>query len=399
MPYKAYYINDCAYCSFIRVNSRQSLQGFYYQDVTEKSCTSRFYYLQGFNFSSVWKGNFSITCEILSFRVHDICKHTQSLNVTYPSYSSISVIILDVCWQAITKWTIPFIPLGLVAMVINFLVMVTVASSKSLRNNVAMFFISNMAMGDFSQGLFLVSLTVTRQMMSANEYFEMTRSSHNPVCSSILTLFIIAQGISVLVGFLVVLERYLCIVYSMNPDIRITKTIAKRLIIGVWFLTMFVISLPFIFNMRLSIDEYSCIGVRSPNSKTRLSEYLGMVGVCIYCLVFILYVHIFFTVRKSSMNVGIQREGKLARRIMLVISSNLFFFLAPTILVFLFANYKTIKNRAVLYVVWNTVVYFCLGINSCVNPLLYAFRNEKFRIQLKKLLTIRLKAQAVAPAK
>jgi hypothetical protein len=291
------------------------------------------------------------------------------------------------CWQEINRWSLFEIPIGLVAMVINFTVMITVISSARLRKNVAMFFITNMAMGDFLQGLFLVSLTATRRTMSASKFYELA-ISQSYVCSSLLTLFIISQCLSVLVGFLVVLERYLCIVYSMNPDIRISKSIAKLLMIGVWLLTLIAVSLPFVFKMKLTGDDYSCINVRTSDGDI-LINYLGMGGVAVYGLSYILYAHIFKTVKQSSQNVGIQREGKLAKRIMLVISTNLFFFLAPTMIIYLFVNYKTVSNRVHLYVVWNTVGCFSVGINSCLNPLIYAFRNDKFRNQLKKLLKCR----------
>jgi hypothetical protein len=111
-----------------------------------------------------------------------------------------------------------------------------------------------------------------------------------------------------------------------------------------------------------------------------------MAGGTFFLLSYALYTHTFYAVRKSSLDVGLQRERKLAKRIMLVISSNLFFFLVPVLILRLFVNYETVSNRVHLFVVWNTVGFFCLGINSCLNPLLYAFCNSKFVTELKKLL-------------
>jgi ABC-type spermidine/putrescine transport system permease subunit II len=84
--------------------------------------------------------------------------------------------------------------------------------------------------------------------------------------------------------------------------------------------------------------------------------------------------------------VGIQREGKLAKRVMVVVSTNLFFLLGPIIVWYPISFSQDqkvwIKERSY----YNLLVVSCFGINSCLNPVLYAFRNELFRSELKRLL-------------
>lgn len=332
------------------------------------------------NLSSFWKLNFFVSCQEFSISA-EFCSQ---IRAKYSPSSYYSVRISHLCWQEIKKWTLCNIPIGVVAMGINLVVVVTVVCCATLRNNVTMLLISNMALGDFLLGLYLFSLTVSRHIMPASKFFELIVSHNYSFCNSLLVIFIIAQCLSVLVGFLVVLERYLCIVFSMNPDIRITKTIAKRLLIGTWLFTIIACSIPSMADMYLTIDAYSCINIRSPIDDSVFITHLATAGGVVYLLSYILYAHIFYTVKNSSQNMGIQRDGKVAKRIMLVISSNLFFFLVPTTTMHFFVGVSTVHNRVHLFALWHTVGQACLGINSIFNPLLYAFRNDKFRSVLKK---------------
>jgi hypothetical protein len=346
------------------------------------------------SFSEIWNWNFSLKCDVI-FEGNERCKHYRKVHKSTPLYS---VALKDVCWSKINKWTLPNIPVGLFAMITNSIVITTVSLSKVLRKNIPMILLANMAIGDFLQGLYLVIVTITRNFMSSFQYFEMRVPYF---CSSLVVLFYAAQSFTVLVCFLVTVERYLCIVYSMQPEIRITQSISKILLALVWLLVLVAVSLPFAINMKISYyKNHACVvvltDVRSTGSSSgniRYGECLAYCGFAFYLMTYVLYAHIFCTVRKSSFNIGLKREGKMAKRIMLVITTNLFFFLIPLIVGYIDKYWiKFIeRNTVTSFVYWYTFSYFCFGVNSCLNPILYPFRNEKFQTEFRRLFKCKVR--------
>jgi phosphoglycerol transferase MdoB-like AlkP superfamily enzyme len=142
--------------------------------------------------------------------------------------------------------------------------------------------------------------------------------------------------------------------------------------------------LPVALRMKPPIYDYSCLNLNVGDGKFYV-ESLALVTITCYLISYVLYARIFYTVRKSSLNVGMQREGKLAKRIMVVISTNLFFLFVPMVAGQLLAMNITISWVAKM-TCWNAILLSLLGINSCLNPLLYAFRIERFRSALKRRL-------------
>lgn len=380
---------SCLRCSLVKDSSR-----FQYDIDVKPVKISCFQYINFIphNYSSIWGGNYSIFCQEASNA--NVCQQTNHTVTTHSYYSANN---LDVCWREIKKWTLPSIPIGLVAMVINCVVMVTVFCSKRFRNNVAMLFISQMATGDFLMGLFLVSLTASRRLVSRSEFFDLALSQ-NSLCGSLLAVFVMAQFLSIIVGFLVVLERYLCIVYSMNPLVRITKDVAYLLMIGVWFITISVCVLPLALKMKLTIGDYSCVNAQTSDG-SYFVHYPAILAIAIYTLSHLLYARIFYTVKKSNQSLSIQRDGKLAKRIAMITFSNFLIYLFPMI-VYLFSDFEGAEvgsAPASRYILWNSLGYFYLGINSCLNPLFYALRNDRFQSELKRLLKYRRNVVGIAP--
>jgi hypothetical protein len=120
---------------------------------------------------------------------------------------------------------------------------------------------------------------------------------------------------------------------------------------------------------------------------TQVLIYIGGLGVAFYIVIIALYGHMYIDVKKTNQKtVQLQNESRLARRIALVILTNVFFFVIPLCAILIvdieqLRPYITDKSR---YIFWQVFGSTCLGFNSCLNPLLFSFRNEKFRNEFRK---------------
>jgi hypothetical protein len=111
----------------------------------------------------------------------------------------------------------------------------------------------------------------------------------------------------------------------------------------------------------------------------------------LFLITFIFYIHIYITVKEAGQNAGAKRESKLAKRIAVLVLSNIFFFCLPVICVgipaFIYSrNFPGISDLAYVLIT-NFIPSLCLSVNSCLNPLLHAFRNDLFTSVLKGRLS------------
>ena len=200
------------------------------------------------------------------------------------------------------------------------------------------------------------------------------------------------------------LERYLCIVFSMNPDIRMTLGMAFLAIALNWVVAASMVSIALYQDLyRLN---FACIPIKVDLLRypveTRYTIALGSTGIFLYLMTIPLYIHIYVVVKRSNQQAGVQRESPLARRIAILVGTNLVFFFIPIFLLGLWVLVvKTSEEMISLYSrrtieVW--IPQFCLILNSCLNPLVHAFRNDKFKNALKRNFPLRCNRGNVAPA-
>ena len=100
---------------------------------------------------------------------------------------------------------------------------------------------------------------------------------------------------------------------------------------------------------------------------------------------------------KSSTQMGVRREGALARKLALLVITNLLFSTIPLSFASFFGNffmslffYESFSSlkAATVCSVWVPVLLLCF--NSCLNPSLFAFRYHLFKRRFRKTwLTIR----------
>jgi hypothetical protein len=114
-------------------------------------------------------------------------------------------------------------------------------------------------------------------------------------------------------------------------------------------------------------------------------------ALTLFLITFIFYVHIYITVKRTAQNAGVKRESKLAKRIALLVFSNVFFFCFPIVLagiVWGFAYFRIFPDLSdvAFEMIAKVIPAVCLSLNSFLNPFLHAFRNDRFTQALKERL-------------
>ena len=287
------------------------------------------------------------------------------------------------CWDTINDIQISLYFTGTLAVVFNLLVVVVTAKSKSLRQNVPMLLVASMSLGDLMNGLYVISLAAVRRSLSMTAFVR--HVSH--ICPYIGFLWALGQSASALTSLVVTTERYFAIVFSLRPHLRMRTKGALVCLVVCSVLAVLMGALP-----HIGVGSYNlsivCSPVTSNLQSSLFSALFAALTIISYALAVPMYVHIYLVVRKSSQNMGVKRESVLAFRIACLVFSNLFFFLVPVVISMLivFAHLSLGLSKSSRYVFIHNFPYICLSVNSCLNPALYAFRNEKFKNELRRMV-------------
>lgn len=245
-----------------------------------------------------------------------------------------------------------------------------------------MFLTSNMALSDFLISLYTLILVSTRW----KPYTEFLLIMED-LCNALGFIWLSSAIVSIKTSIILTVERYLAVVYCMKPSVRITRKLALILVVLTWCLGVAVAVLP-LAKISVYTGNTYCIPMRPikdiPHSY-ELSIGLSLWGMLLYFITIPFYVKVFQAVKKTGERAGVKRDGTLARRIGALVLSNMIFFLVPIFIAFLWLTtniHKTMspQSREILTGVLPTVLF---SINSLINPLLYAFRAEKFRKAIK----------------
>jgi len=270
--------------------------------------------------------------------------------------------------------------LGFPTIVFNLVVFGNILVSKSLRQNVSMLFVCNMALCDLLLGLFFT----VQSLLVANSDALFQRQE----CWKIGFLWLLGQISTIFTTLFLTLERYLVCVFIVNPNVRISRRLAIVCIIASWFVALFATGCGVYWTF-FTITEI-CIAVYIRSTKSSSFYYFSVVlyvfGVTSYFITFIFYIRIYIVARRASQNAGVNRESKLARRIAVLVLSNVFFFFLPAIVYAVFTGFDShsLANNCVkkLITIHFPVAFLC--INSFLNPILHAFRNDRFRQALRE---------------
>ena len=302
-----------------------------------------------------------------------------------------------------------FYPMGVVVIVLNLAVILTAIISSSMWQSVTMNLALNIAVCDFIIGIFSI-LTARFNAFPENEteaalvgyppWIEKLQSLQRK-CDYLTFLFSVTQFTSVITSFFLTLEKYLAIVYCMNPNIRMSRKIAFICVIVTWSVSIgYNIGAVFFSDLvgtsSLNFDILLCANPSLSVAGVPFSVVLSTVYVVIFLSTIPLYVRLYIFIRRSNAQAGVKREGATARKIAVLVLTNFVFMVVPIGFVPMSSKlsfvYLTITSRketvtfkekaTLISILW--LPLFFLSLNSCLNPILFVFRHPLFQKEVKK---------------
>ena len=311
--------------------------------------------------------------------------------------SEISVTPLHQCWDSANRVLYAEYFFAPLLLIFNFVVFTATLSTKSLRKVPSMLLVANLAVSDFFLGVYSLVITSLRHAMSYQTFYRLI----DYLCPFLGFLWCFGQYTAALSLLLLTTERYIAIIFSMRPTIKLSSKPCFYSIVISWITAIVVASLPF-FGIGTYTSTTYCLPIQPAKGIPHSFAYSASLiasGFILYTITLPMYLHIFLHVRRSGNMVGIKRDGKLAKKISVVVVSNLLFFLLPVFigLVWIFKN-KAFENislsaREILVGSFTTV---CFSINSFLNPLLYAFRDRRFQFEIRQRYRRLMHANAVS---
>lgn len=291
----------------------------------------------------------------------------------------------NICWIVINKLRPTLFILGSIAMVLNITVLGTVLRVGSLRKSPPFLLVSHLGFCDTLVGIYSMGIALGHgfSFKEFNDWKEI-------YCPALRSIFIFAEVTGSLTSLLMTAERYLAIVFCMKPAARLGHKVIAAALAFAWIAGASSATVVQMLDKRNNqTDGQMCLIIRNTfkTSTIYASELILLVLVFLYFVVVVLYFHIFIVVRRSARNMGVLRESRLAKRISAIVLSSFFFFAAPncTTVSFIFRGGNVFEdarlNKTIIW--WLPPV--CLVVNACLDPCLFAFRNEKFFRALTKV--------------
>ena len=279
---------------------------------------------------------------------------------------------------------------GMAAIILNGLVIVIVISKSPLRKIVSMLFTANMALGDFFVGVNAIFITVVLQNAIFNEFHDRRKEW----CTTRGLLWPLGNTLGTWTSAFLTTERFVAVKYAMNPQIRIRNKLAFTLILVSWIIALASTVIPMLGpHGYLYHKNDLCMPFNIQNSNVVMFVYTSLFTlpcIVINIVTIPLYLVIFRIVKTSSNQVGVCREGKVAKKIAPLVISNTIFFILPLILFGVFVILLNVNGKIwgsyAEYFLSGPVMLFSFNTNAVLNPLLYAFRNPRFQQALKDFI-------------
>lgn len=320
-------------------------------------------------------------------KIKTVCLQSRNCTVrlVIRNITKTSVSHFNICWEVTNKLRPLLFVLGIGAILSNLVVFTTVIRAENLRTCLTFLLVSEMAFCDFLVGIYSIGMAFGHGY-TIHEF----KAWQEIYCPFFRNLFIVAEIVGSLTSLLMTIERYMAIVFCMRPSVRLGRKAITTSLVLFWIAGATAAALVQILDTRNNQKPgQMCLIYRNQYliSTVFVSELLLLLLVFIYFVVVVLYVYIFIVVRKSARNLGVLRESRLAKRISVIVLTSFVFFAAPNFSLawFTFRGGGVFDdarfNRTILW--WLPPV--CLVVNACLNPCLFAFKNDKFVKALRKM--------------
>lgn len=235
--------------------------------------------------------------------------------------------------------------------------------------------------------VYAVAIATVYQIVPVNEI----ESKRVSICPSLGFIATLSVSSMVLISLAVTIERYLAVVFCMKLHIRLRVKHAYYCLLFTWLIALSMAGWSVVETNIYSTkgyETYICLSIQSVLEKKSLAYTITSIIISAigYLPTIPLYIHIFVVVRKSGSQFGIKREAKLARRIFLLVGSNLLFMAVPMCLshvAIATGEMGGFSEKSRFIVVTSTKV-ICMSTNALLNPILYGCRNDNFGKALKK---------------
>ena len=266
------------------------------------------------------------------------------------------------------------------AVVANLVVLLVIYSSRELRKKPSMMLISSLAIGDILMALSVVMIGTVYQVMTSENF----QATLDQVCPYVEFTLLSGYHFAIYLSFLITIEKYLVIVHGLRPHLHMRAPTALRCICvaGVVGLVPS-FALQFTSLSEIESRNGNCLPMFDRQTLGSLLHGLSslLTSIAIYLGTFVLYLRIYFTVRRSGARMGIRREGLLMKRIGIVIGTNFLFNFFPVVFIFIANPYA--RRGQIDYDTWVVVgvsLPICAAaVNAFADPILYAYRTPQLQ--------------------
>ena len=272
------------------------------------------------------------------------------------------------------------------AILLNASLIVAVLKKKKLQS-ICNILVASMAASDL-----LIGTVAQPLFLSAGLY--RLQGDYEKMCTIILAGFfaMYLQSASIYHLTFITLERYIAIAKGLNYKFIITRSRLKACITVIWVLTVLSIGPSGLYISGL-------IGKETRNV-ANACLFTVPLSICLLATV-TFYIKIYLKTRQSNVKKTTFISFQVARAILqkkiaktaFLLTVCLLVFFVPTF-VFIFLTYLFRYNHRDMYL-WSVIL---IQLNSCANPILYFYRNRRFRNTVLQMLNIKKSnTNAIAP--
>ena len=288
----------------------------------------------------------------------------------------------SMCWLVSRRLMVLHCTFGVLSILLNTIVVLTFVTSKSLWRSISLTFATNMAFSDSLTGIYGVLIA------SVLLYYGNTTMLHRryDICPKIGIFWMMGQSGTIITSVLLTIDRYLTIVHSLKPELRITSRLVKASLLMCWSVTLLVTIYPQSKGFYGLTSSCVPLTVRQGSGVKLYTLGVSITALLLYLSTIPMYGHIYYVIKRSSQEMGIKREAKVMRKITTLVGTNFMFFFLPTACLGLITLFTPKVKEGTSALVQNLHFWLpslSVGLNSCINPILYSYRNEKFRQELK----------------